>query len=522
MSRDELPSRHVSADRAPVSGSKAGLRPGLELDDLREQLTHAQRVFDDYRAARVGRQREADLAWAKLVQEAALALPRPLPIAIEQLGRPAPLDQAPGAAAVLLPPPIEPKPLPAWRPIAVAPVEESAAPALRGGKTRRAAVLSAPVPSRVPRPFLAVVLVAGMASLSAVGLAHLKMRGPGNSEQTALLPGTAFEGTITPANQFTIAAPATTVVERVLVSVGERVAAGQPLLVANDRDARAAVYAAEIELRAADARIADVRQRLAILRQAPAADFARATGRVSTAQRESEEVPTRQWRDSPERAAAAHELAGLRFDRVKKLADQGLVARQELEDAEISLRVAVNDLENARRAAQAVATLTNAQTEQSDLQWKLARAEHAQQREARRAELALAELRRDDASMKLEAAADRLAAATIKASSTGVVTELLVQPGDQVYGGAPLVKLAVLDPLLAEVQVAPALINALRPGAGATVTLPGIPPQQVSGTIVAVNPIPNRNGNHRVQVRFENPAGHLLAGQPAEVRFVLP
>jgi hypothetical protein len=84
------------------------------------------------------------------------------------------------------------------------------------------------------------------------------------------------------------------------------------------------------------------------------------------------------------------------------------------------------------------------------------------------------------------------------------------------------VKLAVLDPLLAEVQVAPALINALRPGAGATVTLPGIPPQQVSGTIIAVNPIPNRNGNHRVQVRFENPAGHLLAGQPAEVRFVLP
>jgi hypothetical protein len=44
----------------------------------------------------------------------------------------------------------------------------------------------------------------------------------------------------------------------------------------------------------------------------------------------------------------------------------------------------------------------------------------------------------------------------------------------------------------------------------------------VPGTISAVNPIPNRNGTHTVQVRFDNRDGHLLAGQPAEVRFVLP
>jgi multidrug resistance efflux pump len=366
-----------------------------------------------------------------------------------------------------------------------------------------------------------VVLVAVVASVSAAGLAHLKIKGYNEVERSAL-SGTAFEATIAPENQFTIAAPATTVVERVLVSVGERVAAGQPLLVGDAREARAAVDAATIELRAAEGRVADVRQRLASLRQIPAADFARATGRVSMAQRESEQVPTRQWRDSPERAEAAHELARLRFDRVKKLADQGLVARQELEDAEISLRVAANDLENARRSAQAVALLSQAQTEQSDLQWKVARAEQVQQREAQRAELTLAELRREDASMKLEAMTDRLAGATIKASAPGVVTEVLAHPGDQVYGGAPLIRLAVLDSLLAQVEIAPSLVNALRVGATATITLPGVAAEQVPGTIAAVNPIPNRNGNHTVQVRFENRGGHLLAGQPAEVRFVLP
>ena len=79
----------------------------------------------------------------------------------------------------------------------------------------------------------------------------------------------------------------------------------------------------------------------------------------------------------------------------------------------------------------------------------------------------------------------------------------------------------MLDPLLAEVQVAPSLINALQAGASAAVTLPGLHREQVPGTIAQVNPIPDRNGNHTVRVRFENRAGLLLAGQPAEVRFEL-
>jgi multidrug resistance efflux pump len=513
----ELPGLHASGDEGPASAPKAGLRAPRDLEGIRDKFTQAQRLFDDYRAARVSRQRDAELAWAKLVHDAALALPCPLPMAGENFGKP---PHAPAVAPATTP--VEPLhvAVPATRAVEGPWAEGSAPSAQREGRARTAEAPAVPGSSRAPRAFFAVVLLAIVASLSAVRLAHLKVRGDNDADRTAALSGTAFEGTITAANLFTIAAPATTIVERVLVSMGERVVAGQPLLVTDNRDARAAVEAAEIELRSADARIADVRQRLAVLRQIPAADFARATGRVSTAQRESEQVPTRQWRDSPERAEAAHDLARLRFDRVKKLADQGLVAQQELEDAEISLRVAANDLENARRAALAVATLTNAQAEHSDLQWRLARAEQAQQRENQRAELAVAGLRRDDALMKLNAATARLAGATITASSPGVVTELLAHPGDQVYGGAPLIRLAVLDPLLAEVQVAPALIDALRPGASAVVTLPGISAEQVSGTIAAVNPIPNRNGNHTVQVRFENRAGHLLAGQPAEVRFV--
>jgi membrane fusion protein (multidrug efflux system) len=508
--------------------TRTALRPkrsGIDVQDVRDKFRHAQRVFDEYRAARAASREDADHAWAKLVQDAALALPRPLALPAGPVSSlvPAPPARHPEPARGVAVPAHggePPEPAPSVAPSGPATETPGAAAA-----SKTADITDPPpsgVPPRPPRRFVAVVLVAIVASLSAAGMAHMKMRGQGDAERALRLSGTPFEGTIVPANQFTIAAPAATVVHRVLVSVGERVTAGQPLLVADDREARAALEAAELDLKGAETRVADVRQRLALFRQIPAADFARASGRVSTAQRESEQVPTRQWRDSPERAAAAHELARLRLDRVRRLADQGLVARQELEDAEISLRVASNDLENARRAEQAVATLTSAQTEQSDLQWKLARAEQAQQRDAQRAELALAELRRDDAAIKLKAAAGRLAAATVKASGPGVVTELLAHPGDQVYGGAPLVRLAVLNPLLVEVQVAPGLINALRRGQAAAVTLPGMEAGQVGGSIAAVSPIPNRNGNHTVQVRFENPDGQLLAGQPAEVRFVLP
>ena len=408
MNPEELPSIHVG-DRAAAAASSATSRAAQDLDELRDKLSSAQRIFDDYRAARFVRQRDAEIAWARLVQDAALALPRPLPMAIEQVGHvPAPEAAAPARRFGRT----------LYRPASHGAARSGGG---RGKPDRRAAANrrteARPLARR--RALLPVVTLAVVASLSAVGVARLKIRSHTDAAGIAALSGTAFEATIAPANQFTIAAPSTAVVERVLVSVGERVEAGQPLLVADSREARAAVEAAAIDLRAADARVAEVRQRLAMLRQIPAADFARATGRVSTAQRESEQVPTRQWRDSPERAEAAYELARLRFDRVKKLADQGIVARQEFEDAEISLKVAANDLENARRSAQAVAVLTLAQTEQSDLQWKVARAEQIQQREAHRAELAVAELRREDAAAKLKAVTDRLAGATIKAVGAG-------------------------------------------------------------------------------------------------------
>jgi multidrug efflux pump subunit AcrA (membrane-fusion protein) len=376
-----------------------------------------------------------------------------------------------------------------------------------------------PKPRRLNWVYFAVVILT--ASIASLGVARYKLSAGGSPIEVAGLDGTAFEGSIQPTTTFTIAAPAAMVVKQVLVSVGDRVTAGQPLLVTDDREADAARAAAALDVRAADTRLADLGRRLAVVNQTPAEEMARVAARLSTAERDILQVPTRQWRDSPERAQAAYDQARNRAQRMQKLADEGLVARQELEDAQIAMRVAQDDLNNALRAASAGSTLRTAQSEQTEVQLHLARAEREQQRVALLGEMQAAQILRDQAAHRLKTAEQRIEASTITASSAGVVVELAARTGDQVYAGAPLARVAVLDKMVAEVEVAPSLINALRPGAPAKVRLPGIPTVDAAGTIATVNPIPNRNGNHIVAVRFENNERRLLAGQIAEVRFLL-
>ena len=465
-----------------------------QIDRLRQTFSHAQAVYEEYSARR---------PWIPSIDN----VPPPAPPA-----RPAPVATSGYSPAVAVTEPAAPvvKPTPAT--VELPPVVEAVA-------------IPIPPPPQPARPrrrnwvYVAVVILS--ASVASLGVARYKLKAGASPIEVAGLDGTAFEGSIQPTTTFTIAAPAAMVIKQVMVSVGDRVSIGQPLLVTDDREADAAREAAALDVRAAETRLGDLQRRLALVNRTPAEQMARVAARLSTAERDVSQVPTRQWRDSPERAQAAYEQARNRAERMQKLADQGLIARQEMEDAQIAVRVAQDDLNNALRAATAGSTLRTAQSEQTEVQLQLARAEREQQRVALQGEIQAAQILRDQAAYRLKSAEQRIQASTITASSPGVVVELPARPGDQVYAGAPLARVAVLDKMVAEVEVASSLINALKPGAPATVRLPGIPTVDAAGTIATVNPIPNRNGNHVVTVRFENGERRLLAGQIAEVRFVL-
>jgi len=264
-----------------------------------------------------------------------------------------------------------------------------------------------------------------------------------------------------------------------------------------DRESQLQLQQAGNELRSAKANLDNFR-----------AQLVEANARVAVAQRQEQQVPTRQWRDSPERAEAAYTLALGNYNRTKMLFEAGVLAQQELYTRATELRVAQDDLQNAKRLATVSAKLDHEQVDQARLQAQVTRAELQEQFR--------------QASTKYEQAKQLAEGTLVRATQDGVVSEIPVKIGDQISVGTVLARLAQLDRMVAEVPVAAKMISQLELHQRARVSLPLTPPREVEGRIRIINPLPSSNMTHGVEVEFDNPSFLLLAGQPAEVRFLKP
>jgi len=309
--------------------------------------------------------------------------------------------------------------------------------------------------------------------------------------------GVTFEGTIHPAVEIRIASELTGTVSAISVKVGDTVQKGQALLGLDNREAELALKQASVELMAAEANLGKFSLQLA-----------EANAHVAISQRQQQQVPTRQWRDSPERAGAAYDQALTNYNRTKQLFETGVIAQQELDARATELRMLRDDLDNAKRLADVSSKLEHDQTDQATLQAKVTR-------EGWQEQLLQAKL-------KYERAKQQVDGTVVRATQAGVVSEICVRLGDQIPGGTLLVRLAKLDRMIVEVPVAGKMISELKVGQPARVALPSSPPRQVEGRIRVINPLPSSNMTHAVEVEFENPALLLLAGQSAEVRFGTP
>jgi multidrug resistance efflux pump len=309
--------------------------------------------------------------------------------------------------------------------------------------------------------------------------------------------GVAFEGTVHPASMFGITADLGGTVSGITVKVGDTVQKGQPLLRMDGREAELALQQAGVELQTAESNFDKFRSQLAD-----------ANARMAVSQREEQQIPTRQWRDSPERATAAYELALNNYNRTKALFDAGVTPQQELDSKATELRIARDDLENAKKLAGASSKLEHDQTIQANLQAMVSREELQEQ------------LRQ--AQLKYQRAKEQSEEKVVRATQAGVVSEIPVHLGDHVSSGTTLARLAELDHMIAEVPVAASMIAELKVGQSAQVGLPSSPPRQVEGRIRVINPLPSPNMTHIVEVEFDNPTLLLLAGQAAEVRFSKP
>ena len=338
----------------------------------------------------------------------------------------------------------------------------------------------------------------------------------------ASLDGAAFTGTIKPGQRSTLSSAAGGTVQRLLVAVGDNVVAGQPLMELDDPSTRTTVDSARLDHQSALTETAHWRRSIADLDrsiQEVSTAFAQSLGAVAVAQRQAEQVPGRQFRDSPERAQAAFDQESSRLQRMRKLHTQSLLSDEQLEEQITAVRIAQNDLENANQWRTASAELQRAQQDQARQQIARSRADFQQLRADYVARLGQATTRADQAQQRLDAAQRSLADSIVRAATAGVVIDIAVNIGSRPAAGTPLVTIARLNDLLVEVPVSPKLINILQVGATATVMLPTMPPQEVQGRIGSINPIPAANMTHAVEIEFANESGHLLTGQRAQVIF---
>ena len=360
---------------------------------------------------------------------------------------------------------------------------------------RPATTEAAPKPAHHIRTYLTLGFAA--VALVALGVGHALRAGHSGLGSGAQPYGAAFEGTIRPASEIRITAESLGTVSKIYVKVGDTVRKGQPLLRMDDREARLALEHAALSRDAAENSLKKFR--------APLADM---NARVAMSQRQEQQVPTRQWRDSPERAQAAYDEAVANHNRAKELFQAGLIPKQEMDLRDTELRIAQDDLSNAKTLASASERARKDQSEQADLQ---AKASHQELEEQLR-----------ELELRYEEAKQRVDAAEVRATETGVVAEVPVRLGDRVPEGSLLARLAQLNQMVAEVPVAANMISQLQVGQLATIELPSSPPQQVDGAIRMISPLPSANMTHLIEVEFKNPTRLLLAGQPTEVRFVKP
>jgi multidrug resistance efflux pump len=361
------------------------------------------------------------------------------------------------------------------------------------------------------------VLAALVATTAA--MAHQQIA---TDDQPARAPlSDTYPGLVRPRDVTTIALPTSVVVRKVLVVVGDHVRPDQTLLSLDDEEARKLVNQLTFDVQRAKEQTAQIGQSVALLDRsinALALGVAQANAELAIAQRNVERIPNRQLKDSPERAQVAYDQAVTRERRLTDLAANGVVPRQDLEDARFAVRMAADDLEVARRSAQAAEKVSALQALQARAQADLAMAEQRRQRAERSGDLAQARLRQAQTEAGLAAATARLTDLTVRAPGDSLVAEVGVRAGDRVLAGAPLIKLATVDPMVVDVDVPPSLVNALHRGDAAVIRVLGLTDDH-RGRILTIAPLPGAAGAHTLEVEFGNPSRTLLAGQTARVRF---
>ena len=294
-------------------------------------------------------------------------------------------------------------------------------------------------------------------------------------------------------------------VSRLLVREGDEVTRGQELARLQDDQVRARLEQAQAQRAALESQLQAARRELDILkRQVPLkietaeADVAHAEAAVAAAK------------------ARAHQ-ARKDAARYAKLAKTGSVDRYRADQADLAWAVARADLATAMAAlTQAHKQLAEAQLGKEDIQAKASR-------------VAAAEAREREAVAAVAGARSMLDDLVIKAPAGGIITTRIVDEGEVVAAGAPLLTIVDLDRLYLKVYVPERQIGKLRLGLPARIYTDAFPDQPFSARVRYIasraqfTPKEVQTPDERVKLVYavrlyldRNPEHRLTPGLPAD------
>jgi multidrug efflux pump subunit AcrA (membrane-fusion protein) len=331
----------------------------------------------------------------------------------------------------------------------------------------------------------------------------------------------SLTGLVRAGDVVSVSTPAAVTISETVVGVGDEVKAGDPLARIDSAIGRRELDERGLEVARATQDVGDRERMVALIEsgiQRLVAEAADAPAQLALAERDAQQIPMRQARDSPERAQLAYDQAVHKERRVQQLAAQGLVAKQDVEDAHFAVQLAADDLANARLAADAARRVRTAQGEQARATRALQLAEQRTKLAEQQAALEQSRFALTAARMRYEAASQAVADPFVRAPRDGAVFDLAIHGGERLAAGALVARVAPLDPVVVDVDVPPAMVNALKVGDEALVDVQAVGLAHAKARIRSIAPIPGDDGRYTVRLTLPNPARARLAGQAAYVR----
>jgi len=357
--------------------------------------------------------------------------------------------------------------------------------------------------------------------VSAAALARRAVDPPAATER---ITSDALVGLLRPTDISSIMTPIALTVAEIMAAPGDEVTAGQSIARIDRTDGERELAHLTLEIERATQDVAERERVIAWTEhnnRLLVTETAQAGADLALAERETQQVPVRQMRDSPERAQVAYEKAIMKERRAEQLAASGLMAKQDVDDAKFEVRMASDDLANARRAAEAAIRVHAAEETQARARHDLSLADQQRQLAEQQAQLRQARIRLEETKLRSETIRGAVADAFVRAPRAGAIVDLPVHSGDRLPAGALVAKIAPLDPVAVDVDVSPLVVNMLRVNGLASVDVPAVKLVNAEGRIRSIAPLPGDDGKYSVQVTITNPTRSRLAGQSANVKLII-